>query len=132
MNHKTPLLALGEPNFPTLPFHELFYDGQSHSATFNIVPRSECLEHAENPTSELLGNAGSVVRHDELDRGTFLPGIDPDMTTCRVVMMLDRIAEEVLEGLCQRCTRCIEDRKVGPPHDLEALGRAHEYGKFRN
>jgi hypothetical protein len=79
--------------------HELFYDSQPHSATFNIVPRSERLEHSENPVSELLGNAGSVVRHDELYHGTFLPGIDPDMTTCRVVMMLDRIAEQVLEGL---------------------------------
>ncbi len=75
---------------------------------------------------KLLGNARSVVGHDELDRIARGFRLDHDASVRRPVVVLDGVADEVLQGLGERRPGSLQRRQGRIRRDGEALGRADQ------
>src|ERR1700722_8075922 len=112
---------LGKPDGSTLTLHKFLHDGKAHPATFNLIPGSEGLKHAEHAAAKLLRNPGAIIRNDELRHGALLARFNPDMPAHGVVVMLDRVADKILQGLGQRGTRGMEDGEPRCSLDLKAI-----------
>ena len=88
-----------------MTLNQLFHNGKPHSAAFHLVAGLKGLEHTENAVVEHGRDARPVIRDDEFRGPVPRSRIDPDMTVREMVMVLDRIADQVLQHLGKRCAR---------------------------